>query len=963
MPVDIYAQAKLILAEKQWRRFNYTATLQGKGLELIRRCEVVKDDEQALCLEYLNTIYSYDTPRAGRKTYSGVWRVVKNVGGLIKPEGMNLPPFLGIEQTLRWGYLETIRAGAAMDFSEARLVTPGKYAPFNVRPGAEMLVVWPNIAFGKIKTCADSVTDTAIDPVIQGETYTGTWRRKTVEAHRIDDGSGEVAVTYRLDVTAITTVPNVMDFTNARILRPGEYAPFRVQPGADLVVAWFSIAPSYLKACAASVAATLSSPVIETETYAGTWYRKTVSTQIAEDGSGVVVATYRLEVTTILASPGVMDFTNARLLKQGEYEAFRVPPGAGLVVAWFGIAPTSVQACAASVTATLSAPVIQGETYAGTWHRKTVTGQQADDGGGVVVAVFRIEVTTILTSPGVMDFTNARFLKPAEYNAFRVEPGAAMAIAWFGVVPTSLKACADSVTATLSGPVIMGETFTGTWYRKTVTMLELEDGSGLVVATFALEVTTIATNGVMDMTNARLLNGGKYDPLRPELVICWFAIAPMAIKACTDSVTATLSNPVIQGETYNGTWLRKGPVEGKQVADGSGQVIATFAIEPEAVEILEGDTASETAKRIITRLDTREGARAAVAAAVVPVTGKVRSGGVQRTVEGFEAHVGEKAAVAQATAVSRATTSASSTDATATDRNVAAAATPPTAPAAPSPETGKVVTDVVEKSAEYPGTVTKTREERAAVAQTTAVSRGTRTATEKVTVITDRNVAAAATPPTAPAAPNPVNGKVVTDTVTKSAEFPGTVDKTHEEEEAVARNAVFLYPGVDALGQPLETALRDWARTYENISDTDLQAILDALPVTVTGNDGFVRELHYSVSPGVSRYPGLVTAHVRRSVGAIINNGTNAWLNYVSGWKTTFLEQYSRDLTQVRKRARCVLVTQTCDHAAAYAAAYAPLEGDYYCNNECKVEDHGNGHWRAVNVSVANKWGPWTAAQ
>ena len=90
MTVDIYARAKALTAEPQWQRVDYEGTLNGHEATLVRQCKAIDDEQQQLCLDYLNGIYSYNTARAGKKTYPGVWRVVSNKGGIIKPvDGKN----------------------------------------------------------------------------------------------------------------------------------------------------------------------------------------------------------------------------------------------------------------------------------------------------------------------------------------------------------------------------------------------------------------------------------------------------------------------------------------------------------------------------------------------------------------------------------------------------------------------------------------------------------------------------------------------------------------------------------------------------------------------------------------------------------------------------------------------------------------------------------------------------------
>ena len=924
------------------------------------------------------------TPMAGR------WRCVsvdiKMQGGV---------PY--IVQTLKLGYLETIvktvNNVTVYDFAEARLLNPGMFDA--IRP--YVIIVWQNISPEKVLEVAAAAPTTATNPIIFGSALpAGTWIRKGDVARGSDDGSCFVAITLSLEPEAVTvlteaqadatgqrtitrtdtreaaralvaaavipTTGKILSGNVQRIGEEGSEAQIQERAAVALTTALSVGTTSAFETQAAAtdknVVAAATAPTAPTPPVAVTGkivtarVEKTeypgISTKTTEERAAVA-ATTAMSTATTSATETQAAITDKNVAAAATPPTVPTPPVAvsGKIVTarvdkteFPGIVnkTTEERAAVEQLLSQKTKETSAVETVATASDRHVATG----DTPAVPTPDAPTTGKIVTISEEKTEFPDKVVAKKTERTAVKLA----------GAVSTTTVARADT-----SASITDRNAATGDGVPTAPTPPVATTGKIVTIRIDktefpSVENKTVEEKAAVAMTGA--VSAGSASALEQSSSITDKNVLDAATAPTPEAAPASVTGKIVQTRTDKTDYPG---VSNKTVEHKIAVKLATAT----SVTVV---SAAETQASITDRNAATGDAAPTAPTPPSPTTGKIVTIRTDKTeYPGIDNKtVEERTAVAQATAVSRATTSASSTDAMAPDRNVAAAATPPTAPAAPSPETGKVVTDVVEKSAEYPGTVTKTREERAAVAQTTAVSRGTRTATEKVTVITDRNVAAAATPPTAPAAPNPVNGKVVTDTVEKSTEYPGTVNKTHEEDEAVARNAAFLYPGLDALGQPLETALRDWARTYENITDAALQTILDALPVTVAGNDGFVRNLNYSVSPGVSRYPGLVTAHVRCSVGAIVNAGTNAWLNYVSGWLTTKQEQYSHDLTQVRRRSRFVCVTQTCDHTAAYAAAYAP-KTNCFCAPECRVEDHGNGHWRAVNVSVELIWGAWGAAQ
>ena len=215
MATDFTATIKW-LAGKDWRRQETHSEFLGKDGELIRHLLAVGDEQQQAALQFLDTYtdlanyggtppdhcYYVDNPRAGKKTYAGRWRLVSNKGGLIKPDGENQPPQLGIIQTLRKGYLASIITAGALDFSEARIVEPGRHNPLR----GEFMVQWRNVNPETMAAVAASIPATVTDPTIMGESvpYQGKWHRKTADDHRVEDGSAVVQALFRLEDDTLT---------------------------------------------------------------------------------------------------------------------------------------------------------------------------------------------------------------------------------------------------------------------------------------------------------------------------------------------------------------------------------------------------------------------------------------------------------------------------------------------------------------------------------------------------------------------------------------------------------------------------------------------------------------------------------------------------------------------------------------------------------------------------------------
>ncbi len=136
-------------------------------------------------------------------------------------------------------------------------------------------------------------------------------------------------------------------------------------------------------------------------------------------------------------------------------------------------------------------------------------------------------------------------------------------------------------------------------------------------------VTAIVTGGTVDYTTAL----PDYDKLRKTLTLTWVAIAKTAMQSCAEAVPATLTSPAVQGNSFTGTWVRKGAVRATLDERGDARLVATFSTEPDEVGthdtgvftnlIPEAKNRLETQGRYTKRFDDRA---AAISAAQTLVT-------------------------------------------------------------------------------------------------------------------------------------------------------------------------------------------------------------------------------------------------------------------------------------------------------------------------------------------------------
>jgi hypothetical protein len=197
-----------LVSETNARRLAYTVNSQTGDAELQRWWRCGQTDQQELILAYLGSRLYVDSPKASRKTYTGRWRVVE-AKPLEQPRGK--PDSGGVVETLRLGYLSTVLIGAGtVDFSEARLVDDRKLlsnsesvaglsgaiaGTASDSPQAFLHVRWDNVnpAYHKAIVRDELLAANTIDnPVIKGQTFTGTYRQISAVASLAEDGSAIV---------------------------------------------------------------------------------------------------------------------------------------------------------------------------------------------------------------------------------------------------------------------------------------------------------------------------------------------------------------------------------------------------------------------------------------------------------------------------------------------------------------------------------------------------------------------------------------------------------------------------------------------------------------------------------------------------------------------------------------------------------------------------------------------------
>ena len=183
--------------------------------------------------------------------------------------------------------------------------------------------------------------------------------------------------------------------------------------------------------------------------------------------------------------------------------------------------------------------------------------------------------------------------------------------------PTNMAGSGSPATF-VTAPVVKGATFPGIW-RAAGASAEWSPGT-LNNATkavtynltwklrwgFATSILLVTTDDPpvtsMDMAQARLVQPAGYEDGRamaqPRMLdIEWRNLNPTNLEDLADSVLSTLSSPTIAGQEYAGTWTLIGKIETSQVPDGSGRLLAHFAVLASAIS----DFSSAMAKYEINR--------------------------------------------------------------------------------------------------------------------------------------------------------------------------------------------------------------------------------------------------------------------------------------------------------------------------------------------------------------------------
>lgn len=136
-----------------------------------------------------------DNPVVGKDPYTGRWRIVSNDWGPLQTD----PAQQGAYQVLRKGYAETISWDEAVLLNETRNPAGGDGNSIE----KHKFIMWRNLDPTKLEAMVASLTtDTITDPVVQGQTLTGTWevgriRSRTIDQEdegKIGDGSGIIVL-------------------------------------------------------------------------------------------------------------------------------------------------------------------------------------------------------------------------------------------------------------------------------------------------------------------------------------------------------------------------------------------------------------------------------------------------------------------------------------------------------------------------------------------------------------------------------------------------------------------------------------------------------------------------------------------------------------------------------------------------------------------------------------------------
>ena len=162
--------------------------------------------------------YSVKNPSINGVIQEGVFRgiSVKAVEGVHSP-GQTTSPAGTITQVLAYGWATAIAGVTTNNWIEARLVQNPNLQPLGATNYKFLTVMWPSCASDKLKAMAASLSAaTFVDPIINGETYAGTWYNSGVTPKLAQDGSGiitlQLSIQYRdipFQVSAISSDASV----------------------------------------------------------------------------------------------------------------------------------------------------------------------------------------------------------------------------------------------------------------------------------------------------------------------------------------------------------------------------------------------------------------------------------------------------------------------------------------------------------------------------------------------------------------------------------------------------------------------------------------------------------------------------------------------------------------------------------------------------------------------------------
>lgn len=163
--------------------------------ELPRYWPELSPDAIPDAIDYLNLVTSVknpapcryvDDPMANQEVYKGRWRQAF-VRRVMQGEVTKLV------QVLRKGYAEQL------NWDEARIRVTHKYQdqPTGTTSDYEryLEVYWPNLSISHMEAMANSLSErTYVNPIIESEVRSGTWRNLHVSTQKADDGSGVITM-------------------------------------------------------------------------------------------------------------------------------------------------------------------------------------------------------------------------------------------------------------------------------------------------------------------------------------------------------------------------------------------------------------------------------------------------------------------------------------------------------------------------------------------------------------------------------------------------------------------------------------------------------------------------------------------------------------------------------------------------------------------------------------------------